>query len=270
MSDLTAIEKLTLEKLLGMADGYVLDFSNRTFREFVSDSVERDIYDALYEYASGSKANRLRAFWKIEPNGIVGKLLNDLSTYMRYVSDEQPDVVLLEQCQTIANRLLRDSRMLGTDPLIFVSYAQPDLDGARAVVDLLSDAGLRTWFDKKDLKGGQDWEYEIRKQIGVASLVLICLSTEAADRKGFFHKEMQYAVDQALKLPDGKVFIMPVCFDGCPVPDELGKWHAISLFEPAATRQLLHSIGNALKCGARVRTEAHESFELAMRRYTAK
>ena len=44
MSDLSFTEKARLEKLFGMSSGYVLDFSNRTFQEFVADSVQRDIY----------------------------------------------------------------------------------------------------------------------------------------------------------------------------------------------------------------------------------
>ena len=62
MSDLTSAEKQKFEQLLGMRSGYVLDFSNRTFTEFVLDSTGRDIFDSRYEYASASKANRLRAF----------------------------------------------------------------------------------------------------------------------------------------------------------------------------------------------------------------
>jgi len=62
MSDLTSAEKRKFEQLLGMRSGYVLDFSNRTFTEFVLDSTGRDIFDSRYEYASASKANRLRAF----------------------------------------------------------------------------------------------------------------------------------------------------------------------------------------------------------------
>ena len=39
MSDLTASEKRKLERLFGMGGRYVLDFSNRTFAEFVEDGV---------------------------------------------------------------------------------------------------------------------------------------------------------------------------------------------------------------------------------------
>ena len=78
MANLTNSEKRKLERALDMASGYVLNFSNRTFEEFVLDSVGIEIYDEKYEYGSGSKANRMRALWDIEPNHIVGKLLDDI------------------------------------------------------------------------------------------------------------------------------------------------------------------------------------------------
>ena len=45
-------------------------------------------------------------------------------------------------------------------PLIFISYARPDLAPACAIVAVLKDAGFSTWFDKDNLLGGQDWKYE--------------------------------------------------------------------------------------------------------------
>jgi hypothetical protein len=54
-----------------MSSGYVLDFSNRTLEEFTLDNTGKDIYDEKYNLNSGSKANRLRAFWDIESNHTV-------------------------------------------------------------------------------------------------------------------------------------------------------------------------------------------------------
>ena len=103
MSDLTPLEKRKLEQLLGMETGYVLDFTNRTFAEFVSHSAGRDIYDPRYEYGSGSKANRLRAFWLKEENGVVGKLMRDLLDYSEATG------VLHETCRLIVARLLQST-----------------------------------------------------------------------------------------------------------------------------------------------------------------
>ncbi len=65
MNSLTHIEKQKLENELGMHGGYVLDFSNRTFEEFFREVVGVQIYDQCYDYGSGSKANRMRSFWKL-------------------------------------------------------------------------------------------------------------------------------------------------------------------------------------------------------------
>jgi hypothetical protein len=81
MADLTSSEKRKLERLFGMGSGYVLDFSNRTFAEFIEESARRDIYDVRYDHGSGSKANRLRGFWGVEGNHLTGKLIEDLIAY---------------------------------------------------------------------------------------------------------------------------------------------------------------------------------------------
>jgi len=105
MSDLSFIEKSRLENLFGMGDGYVLDFSNRTFEEFMHDSTGKDIYGSKYDYASGSKANRLRAFWTREPNHIVSKLIHDLLAYCGEPSADEPEASLYQECLRIAQRL---------------------------------------------------------------------------------------------------------------------------------------------------------------------
>lgn len=117
MSDLTFIEKTKLEKLFQMGGGYVLDFSNRTLAEFVAESTSRDIYDAKYDYASGSKANRLRAFWAHEPNHIVGKLLHDLLEYCRPAAGDPDRDRLFEECERIARRLQQSGPVEALDAI---------------------------------------------------------------------------------------------------------------------------------------------------------
>lgn len=105
MSDLSNIEKRIFERLFGMGSGYVLDFSNRTFEEFILDSTGKSIYDSKYSNASGSKANRLRAFWSIEPNYVVAKLLGDLLHYVAEPGVSPDQEQLLESCRRAVQRL---------------------------------------------------------------------------------------------------------------------------------------------------------------------
>lgn len=111
MSSLSYSEKRKFEKLLGMSSGYVLDFSNRTFGEFIVDSTKRNIYDSRYDYASGSKANRLRKFWEVEDDATVAKLMGDLLDIQFPVGERksQSDASLEAECRQIVARLLSGS-----------------------------------------------------------------------------------------------------------------------------------------------------------------
>ena len=105
LSNLTKSEKRKLERMLGMASGYVIDFSNRTFEEFVLESTGKEIYDEKYNQNSGSKANRMRAFWDIESNFTVGKLLGDIfSEWDEYKGFNDTDVPS-DECLKIVQRL---------------------------------------------------------------------------------------------------------------------------------------------------------------------
>ncbi|WP_162051349.1 abortive infection family protein [Pontibacter pamirensis] len=114
MSDLSTIEKHKLEKLFGMGNGYVLDFSDRTFQDFVLDKSELDILSEKYSYSSGSKANRLRRFWGVETNYIAGKLTAELIAYWKdkkIINEAETtaqEQELYEECLRIAQRLKQE------------------------------------------------------------------------------------------------------------------------------------------------------------------
>ena len=85
MADLTFSDKQILENLLKMKGGYVLDFSNRSFQEIVSDATGLDINSEKYQDFGTSKANLLRSFWAKESNQAVSKLLFELAHYWREI-----------------------------------------------------------------------------------------------------------------------------------------------------------------------------------------
>lgn len=107
MANLSYAEKRNLERLFNMGEGYVLKFSTRQFNEFVFDSTGRRIEEEKYHTASGSKAHRLRAFWAVEPDHVVGKLLSDLISYATPSDVKPEDASLFEACRRTAERLLQ-------------------------------------------------------------------------------------------------------------------------------------------------------------------
>lgn len=82
MATLTTTEKVILEKLFQMGDGYFLNFSDRTMEEFFRDDIGINIYSAKYNYGSGSKANRMRGLWLKADNNTIGKSILKLLEYI--------------------------------------------------------------------------------------------------------------------------------------------------------------------------------------------
>jgi len=106
MAEFTYLEKQRLEKLLGMGSGYVLSFSDKTFREFVRGTTGRNIDDEKYKTAGTSKANRLRTFWSKESDAVVGKLLTEM---LQLAGDETPQLresEAYQQSMAVAHSLL--------------------------------------------------------------------------------------------------------------------------------------------------------------------
>lgn len=107
MSNLTTAEKRYFESILEMGSGYVLDFSNSTFSELFRRH-EIDIDSEKYRSGSNSKAKRMRTFWEMEPDNLVGSVLSELlDTYEANcdLAKRDIDVASLAKCREIVARL---------------------------------------------------------------------------------------------------------------------------------------------------------------------
>lgn len=248
MSNLTFMEKRKLEKWFQMdssnwrGQGYVLDFSNQTLAEFVADSTGRDIYDAKYNYASGSKANRLRAFWDQEPNRLVGKLITDLLEYSRPTAGDPARDSLFQECERIAARLVqsakvervelitpegaeRNSEVLVANRLlgrggasggrVFISYAREDIDYARRMFNELKRESYEPWLDCECLLPGQRWEAEIEQAIRGSRYFIALISSRSSVKRGYVQREISRALDLLEQFPENDVFLIPARLDEC-------------------------------------------------------
>ena len=80
MANLSFNEKQLIETVFGLRTGYVLDFNNREFKDFMNDVVPYDIYQ---RYPGLSKAKMLRRFIEDESDVYVGKMIVLLINYMK-------------------------------------------------------------------------------------------------------------------------------------------------------------------------------------------
>jgi len=97
-----------------MSSGYVLDFSNRSLAQFVLDVTGLDIFSPKYEHASGSKANRIRAFFGKEDDHTVAQLLAALLEYSR---ERDGGTALFDECSRIVERLKQNGAVVDAEVL---------------------------------------------------------------------------------------------------------------------------------------------------------
>jgi abortive infection Abi-like protein len=158
MATLNHGEKKKLEEFLGMGSGYVLNLSDRTFREFVDDSVGMDIDDPNVG-GVGSKARRLRHFWTCQPDYIVGKLLRDLIESVETDDGDsnsfgtvrygiQRTSAQKAECLKIADRLLQAAPVSDTTVITVLSKREEFDRLAKGVLDSINKNDPESGLDR--------------------------------------------------------------------------------------------------------------------------
>ena len=83
-----------------------------------------------------------------------------------------------------------------TDPTraVFLSYASQDAAAARRICDALRAGNIDVWFDQSELRGGDAWDQQIRKQIHDCALFIPVISATTQGREeGYFRREWKLA-----------------------------------------------------------------------------
>lgn len=115
--------------------------------------------------------------------------------------------------QRVAESVGRSSQ--GPEPgAVFLSYASED----RAVVDkirvVLEAAGVDVFFDKTDLRTGDDFEARLLRSIRDCSVFVPVISSNTlTGLRRFFRIEWSHALEEARKVASGQRFILPVVVD---------------------------------------------------------
>lgn len=97
---------------------------------------------------------------------------------------------------------------------VFLSYAREDAEAARRLADALRAFGVEVWFDRSELRGGDAWDQQIRRQIKECGLFMPIVSEQSDQRgEGYFRLEWKLAVERTHLLADGVPFLFPVVVD---------------------------------------------------------
>ena len=102
MATLDFIERRKISQLLNKG-GYVLDFTNATYGQFVCEKTGSDLYS---KYGL-SKGKNLEAIMTNERDSIAGKLLIEMLRYMQAIGCVDDDNrALFDECAQLGNRLI--------------------------------------------------------------------------------------------------------------------------------------------------------------------
>lgn len=176
MSDLTKIEQLKLEKFLVMGSGYVLDFSNKTFDDFILENTNIDISEDKYKCDGTSKANRLRVFWYVEPNYTVGKLT--FAFLQRWKTEKLTktleisplEQILFDECFQISERLLQGGQNDVDEVSIDVHFVQIQ----KTIIEQIELAQFTIWVAVAWFTDGDLFKHLVaKKQQGINVQLII-------------------------------------------------------------------------------------------------
>src|SRR5688572_17282666 len=97
---------------------------------------------------------------------------------------------------------------------VFLSYASEDADAAARICEALRAAGVEVWFDRSELRGGDAWDSQIKKQIHDCALFIPVISAHTNARsEGYFRREWKLATRRLLDMADDTAFLLPVVID---------------------------------------------------------
>jgi predicted ATPase len=126
-------------------------------------------------------------------------------------SEHQP----LKRAAAHSESTLSGDPVTATGPrAAFLSYASEDADAAARVATSLRAAGIDVWVDQSELRGGETWDSEIRRQIKACALFIPLISAHSNARlEGYFRREWKLAVDRTHDMADDVPFLVPVVID---------------------------------------------------------
>jgi TolB-like protein/Flp pilus assembly protein TadD len=135
---------------------------------------------------------------------------------------------------------------------VFLSYASEDSAPALRICEALRAAGIEVWFDQSELRGGDAWDRQIRKQVHDCALFVALVSKHSDARtEGYFRREWRLAVERTHDMADDAPFLLPVAIDDtvearARVPDQFREVQWTRLPGGAATAAFIDRVRRLL------------------------
>lgn len=124
----------------------------------------------------------------------------------------------------------------------FISYATEDFEQVLAIRDKIDAAGIPTWMDKKNILPGQNWEYEITKALKTCNVVLVFLSANSFQKRGYVQREIALALDNLKEKLEDDIYLIAIRLGSIEVPDRLRIRHWLDWADANAWDRLIAAL----------------------------
>ena len=125
---------------------------------------------------------------------------------------------------------------------IFISYAKEDINFAEKLYSFLEENDFYPWLDKKDLLPGQDWNLIITKTLREADYIIVLLSHNSVQKRGYVQREFKLALDYYEEKLDDDIYLIPLKINNCEIPLKLSKFQWIDYDENDSFEKILKSL----------------------------
>jgi TIR domain len=127
---------------------------------------------------------------------------------------------------------------------VFLCHAREDKNAAYQLYKQLKWMGFEPWLDAVNLLPGQRWRDEIPRAISESNVMLVCISDKSIRKDGYVKEEIQLALDLSEKRLPRRLGLIPVRLEVCDVPERLGDWQWVDLFNESGYERLFNAISS--------------------------
>lgn len=151
--------------------------------------------------------------------------------------------------------------MTEDEQLVFISYTSGDRDRVEPIADALMASGIDAWMDVRRLKAGQNWDFEIRRALDKAAVIVVFISDKSVTKRGYVQREIRLALEKAEEKLVDDIYLIPVLLDeNVTVPDLIKDLQFIRHKDEAFQEKLLDAVKHQMeRIGLAIEVAQNES-----------
>lgn len=157
-------------------------------------------------------------FWRgFSGEALIGYDANQFvdELYERWKRDVDPTAKTIEDRIGISEEAEEVIPALAENDVlhVFVSYRHDDKPATEKIVEALKSRKIEVWYDHEKIRGGDDWEREIKTNIDRCTLFMPVLSKHSQSDENVLIKEWNLALERRERINKLLPFIVPVVID---------------------------------------------------------